>query len=243
MYRSRTWNSEERAKAKLNKKHSWWNTDNANVQYSSVLFVPPTPGGGLASELRKREAELNNQSGERIKIVEKGGTKIKDILASKIPVETCTQKSCPLCTESKHVQPNTEEARYPCNTNNVGYRWRCVNCQAADMEKVYEGESGRSARIRGREHVSDLEKKRENSALYKHGKNFHDNEEVKFRMEITSKFRDALTRQTNEAVRIFNRPGHQLLNSKSEFNHPPLARVVVEKKTSWAVTKPAGPRL
>ena len=49
-------------------------------------------------------------------------------------------------------------------------------------------------------------------------------------MEITKKFKDALSRQANEAVRIFNRPDHELLNSKSEFNHPPLARVVVERK-------------
>ena len=39
-----------------------------------------------------------------------------------------------------------------------------------------------------------------------------------------------LTRQTNEAVRIFRRPAKELLNSKSELNHPPLARVVVERK-------------
>ena len=56
-------------------------------------------------------------------------------------------------------------------------------------------------------------------------------------MEITQKFKDALTRQANEAVRIYSRPPHELLNSKAEFNHPPLARVVVEKRTSWAVTK------
>ena len=49
----------------------------------SVLFVTPTPGGVLAKELRKREEELNNK--ERIKIEEKGGLKIKDILGSKKP--------------------------------------------------------------------------------------------------------------------------------------------------------------
>ena len=67
--------------------------------------------------------------------------------------------------------------------------------------------------------------------------NAHNGEEAKFRMEITQKFKDALTRQANEAVRIYSRPSHELLNSKAEFNHPPLARVVVEKRTSWAVTK------
>ena len=58
----------------------------------------------------------------------------------------------------------------------------------------------------------------------------HPDEPVKFTMEITKKFKDALTRQANEAVRIYSRPSHETLNSKSEFNHPPLHRVVVEKE-------------
>ena len=58
----------------------------------------------------------------------------------------------------------------------------------------------------------------------------HQEENVKFRMEITQKFKDAMTRQANEAVRIFSRPSHEILNSKSEFNHPPLSRVVIDKK-------------
>ena len=49
-------------------------------------------------------------------------------------------------------------------------------------------------------------------------------------MEITGKFKDALTRQANEAVRIASRPEHELLNSKSEFNQPPLARVVIDRE-------------
>ena len=71
------------------------------------------------------------------------------------------------------------------------------------MVKVYEGESGRIDRLRGAEHLKDLEKKREKSVLYKHIKNAHPNEEVKFKMEITQRFKDALTRQANEAVQIF----------------------------------------
>ena len=56
---------------------------------------------------------------------------------------------------------------------------------------------------------------------------------MRIRMEITRKFKDPLTRQANEAVRIKSRSTNagELLNSKSEFNHPPLARVVVEKRS------------
>ena len=67
--------------------------------------------------------------------------------------------------------------------------------------------------------------------------NYHNDENVKFKFEITKKFTDALSRQANEAVRIFQRPDKELLNSKAEFNHPPLARVGVEKKNNLRVGK------
>ena len=43
--------------------------------------------------------------------------------------------------------------------------------------------------------------------------------------------KDPLTRKANEAVTIKNTEKSALLNSKSEFNHPPIARISVEKKT------------
>ena len=107
-----------------------------------------------------------------------------------------------------------------------------MTCEERNITKVYEGETGRSARTRGAEHLKELEKEKEKSVLFKHKMNDHKNEDVKFKMEITKKFHDALTRQANEAVRISSRPDKELLNSKAEFNHPPLARVIVEKKNN-----------
>ena len=122
-------------------------------------------------------------------------------------------------------------------THNVGYRLQCLKCKEHNKIKVYEGETGRSARIRGLEHVKELENKRKNNVLFKHVETEHGNEEVKFKMEITSKFKDALTRQVNEAMRIYNRQDFQLLNSKVELNHPPLARVVVQSKDHFRINK------
>ena len=68
-----------------------------------------------------------------------------------------------------------------------------------------------------------------------------------FRMEITDKFRDPLTRQANEAVRISKRKKFELLNSKNEFNHPPIARISVVRKEKTKFQKqnknPAQPSL
>ena len=43
--------------------------------------------GALAKELKTREEELNKYNKERIKIVEKGGIKIKYLLTSKNPFQ------------------------------------------------------------------------------------------------------------------------------------------------------------
>ena len=59
--------------------------------YKSVLFVPPTPNGELAKQLKEREEELNKNSSERIKIIEKSGIKIEEMLVKKdpFPIKKC----------------------------------------------------------------------------------------------------------------------------------------------------------
>ena len=231
LYRSRNWNREERAISKEHKKQNWWK-NNPKSNFKSVLFVPPTPGGVLAKEMQKREGELNKFSNERIKIVEGGGIQVRNILTTKNPFqddEKCSQKLCPLCQKSDHMEDNSEERRVPCNSNNIGYRWICSTCENRNICKVYEGETARSARIRAREHITALNHKKSDSVLWKHKLTEHPTEEVKFKFEVKNRFKDALTRQANEAARIASRKNSELLNSKSEFNHPPTARIMVEK--------------
>ena len=228
LYRNRQWNRDERQQSKENKRNNWYqDSKNTETNYKSVLFVPPTPGSELLKELRNREEELNKNKKERIKIVEKGGEKIEKILTKKNPFkeEKCTDKWCPLCKGS------VGEIKIACNTNNLGYRWVCRTCEITKkITKVYEGETSRSIRVRSSEHLSAFKNKRSDSVLYKHKTLEHINEEVEYGLEITGLFKDALTRQANESVRIYTRRGTDILNSKSEFNHPPTARVVVEKK-------------
>ena len=170
---------------------------------------------------------MNKNKKERIKIVEKGGRKIENILTKKNPFkeDKCKDKCCPLCKGS------VGEFKIACNTNNLGYRWVCKTCKTKkNISKVYEGETSRSIRVRTSEHLSAFRNQRSDSVLYKHKALDHINEEVEYGLEITGLLKDALTRQANESVRIYNRRGGEILNSKSEFNHPPTARVVVEKK-------------
>ena len=62
-------------------------------------------------------------------------------------------------------------------------------------------------------------------------------EEINYMMEITKRFRDPLTRQANEAVRISSRNKEEILNSKNEFNHPPIARITVERNKNFQNVK------
>ena len=220
LYRDREWKKEERIDSKKDKKVNWYNTGNQGIEYKSVLFVPVTKGGKLVKEIRKREEELNRNCTERIKIIEGGGVKLKNLLVDKDPFPTmeCDMKKCILCSDGKPV-------KIPCNSNNVGYKLLCETCHDRGLLKVYEGETARSARIRGVEHMNNYKGGRNDSALYKHKINDHKDEEMNFRMEITKTFRDPLSRQANEAVRISERKKIELLNSKNEFNHPPIARI------------------
>ena len=151
---------------------------------------------------------------------------MKNILVKKnpFPDEVCERKKCVLCNT------DSNSSRFPCSTNSVGYRLICETCEARGLLKVYEGETARSARTRGAEHLSQFKNERGDSALHKHRVSDHEGEEMKFRMEITDKFRDPLTRQANEAVRISKRKKNELLNSKNEFNHSPIARISVVRK-------------
>ena len=141
------------------------------------------------------------------------------------PKNKCEKAKCLICKSTV-----SENLSIVCNTNNVGYCLYCGTCRDRGKDKYYEGETSRSGRLRGSEHLRDFLNKKSYSVLYKHKLSDHADEEITVGMELTGKFKDALTRQADEAVRIESRNKEELMNSKSEFNHPPIARVTVEKR-------------
>ena len=220
LYRSRS----EMIAAKSQKNslsNNWWqkNSESGKV-YTDILFVPPTPNGTLAKMLRKREAELNSKSKMSIKIVEKGGTKIKQILVKSdpFPKSKCEVKDCPFC----HPFPllKTDE-RQNCHAHNVGYSIQCESCGMS-----YEGETHRKISVRGREHVRGLRNKSDTNPLQKHILNNHPEGGCTFRLKVTGHFKDALSRQADEGLRI-QQKSKSSLNSKSEFNAPKIKRITI----------------
>ena len=205
--------------------YSWWKK--GKVEYNSVLYVPPTPNGVLLKMLKKREEELNCNSKLRIKILEKGGTKFKNMIVKNNPFkpEKCQFKVCPLCKETKFVDFNVKNVGN-CKIANVGYRFTCNICNS-----TYEGETARVVRSRTLEHVNDLKNHNNSSPLVKHLENYHKKEESpQFKIQITGIFHDALSRQADESVRINSAADtDKRMNSRAEFNSAPINRIKLVK--------------
>ena len=159
--------------------------------------------------------------------------------------ETCPKLDCPPCT-----QGGNQERRDNCFRRNILYEARCGVCEDEEMEKdggakkkekrpkfgekiegknIYVGESSRSLFERSKEHIKAGEEKREESFIAKHWQESHpDMRKVpEFRFKIVRSYRDPLTRQVGESVRIDMRKG--VLNSKTMYSRNPLPRLVLEK--------------
>ena len=69
----------------------------------------------------------------------------------------------------------------------------------------------------------------------------HGGQPIKFTVETTKKFFDALSRQADEGVRIYKNQ-ENVINLKSEFNHPPIKRISLEKRNKRGFNSiPRGP--
>ena len=114
-----------------------------------------------------------------------------------------------------------------CSATNVGYVVTCLTCQIRGINKVYEGESGRSARIRADEHLAAIRRKQPSSALVQHILTDHagEEEEPEFMFQVRQWFEDDLTCQSDEGVRIETSDEDSLMNTKQEWVPPALGRI------------------
>ena len=78
---------------------------------------------------------------------------MKDFLKKKDPFPTIPCEES-YCTDTPHTIVSNKKNNISCDTLNFGYKWRCTGCH-----KVYEGETGKTVRLRTKEHLRDLTKK------------------------------------------------------------------------------------
>ena len=175
------------------------NRENKEQEISTVLFVPQTERGELANRLRAVEKELSKLCGDRVKIVEKAGMSLKSVLVKPNPWANmhCGRRECLPCGDVK--------SQGMCKFRSITYETHCRPCREdRQVDKIYIGESARSAFERGSEHLSDYKANKEDSHMFKHFCDDHSSEETrpKFKMRILKSHRTPLYRQVHEAILI-----------------------------------------
>ena len=186
-------------------------------------------------------------TGYRVRVAEAAGTPLSILLPSTNPwgPVDCQRQDCVTCHQG-------DERRIDCRKRNIMYESECVLCAESkssqkdgkpdmkDGKGVYVGESSRSIYERSKEHVADRENLAEESHQVKHWLSSH--EELltppKFKFKLIQCFKDPLTRQLSEAVRIELR-GSDILNSKSEYSRCRVPRLTVDME-GWKTKATAG---
>ena len=186
------------------------------------IFVPATPRGELAKELREI-ARSEAVGGMQFKIVEMGGTSVKRLAQKSNPTATpgCSNRDCVSCA-------NGRGSGGPCLKSNIQYQLECAMCPDTD-KCVYIGETSRNLYTRSKEHIEKYKSKKRShdSFIKKHQVEKHQDRPANFNAKVTGVFRDCLSRQVSEGVEI-RRSDQSILNSKSEWHQPALWRVQSE---------------
>ena len=160
----------------------------------------------------------------KIKVVEKAGMKIKDILHRKDPFkkDDCGREDCFVCSS------NGKGKKF-CNKENISYKIKCTEeCRKRD---IYHGETSYSAYTRGKEHLERYDKKDPSSILESHCQKEHQGNKVEFQMDILAKYhQDATLRQISEGVEIRKTPPNRLMNTRSEWNSSLIPQCAVQRR-------------
>ena len=117
--------------------------------FKSVLFVPHTNGSILAKKLREAEEMMENLTGYRLKIVERSGLKLEDILHKSKPWQgqDCDRPGCLLCTTKMKTEKNLSQ---DCHKRNVVYETWCMLCQERDERKIEDEYNGDAQKIKSK---------------------------------------------------------------------------------------------
>ena len=212
----------------------------------------------MAKEIRNVVLSLRPWTGIGLKVVERAGERLEEVLHKSNPWENsdCERETCKPCDSSA----NSEKQNFKnCKKRSVVYKTYCNTCKMHEIEKLkvsdsgednngnkrkrcdrelenikvftYIGETSRSAMERGEEHMKDLEFYREKSHMLKHIVEFHPDSnpsEIEFKMDILSSHKSAFERQLREAVLIERNLGLFSMNSKIEYSRTIIPSIKIK---------------
>ena len=183
-------------------------------------------GSVLAKRLREAEENLLHSTGYKLKIVERGGSKLEDLLHKSDPCQgqDCERQGCLLCSTKLRTGRNMKQE---CSKRNLVYETYCITCKERDIKKIkaatgghkkrtqeemakiklhkYIGETSRSCFERAMEHQNDMRQLKPTSHLLRHVLDQHEEEKlsnVEFGMEVVRYTRTSFERQILESVCI-----------------------------------------
>ena len=221
------------------------------------MFIPYTKHPELAQRMRDNEEKMESMTGYRLKIVERGGTKLVDMLHKANPWagQDCARSGCLLCETKKYEGKRNSQ---DCRKRNCVYQTYCITCmerQDQDLERrhegkntnkkememeknkikryIYIGETNRSVFERGLEHQNDVVACKTSSHILRHLLDQHEEEEkewdnIRFGMKIIKNTRTAFERQILESVEIQKARTQNILNNKSEYIRCALPRLTAK---------------
>ena len=238
LYRPKSFQKEERRTDKKLSKVAWYRPNH------TVLFIPPTPNSELKKQFQQVAEETERDSGIKVRVVERAGTKIRHLLPGLQHSDQCNQKKCFLHSSGGTGNHNAES---------IVYRANCVTCleqgpsSKPDADGVaqpiaerkpgttayYVGESGRSILFRGEQHLNAIENptSHQDNAFVKHAAEHHLGEVPEYKMSLVGQFPKTLERQVWEGVLI--RRGEStskktiLMNSKLDHYAPAVGKVTI----------------
>jgi hypothetical protein len=217
LYRRREYKREERERKKMNGRETWYR-GSESAPNLAPLIVDPTPGGKMFAEMQKVIKDFSNTHGMGVKLVERGGRKLATTVKSNpLGSAECGREKCSICAGEKPGK---------CSKPGAGYRQTCISCKEKGISATYEGETSRTAFQRGMEHTADMEKKAEDSPLWKHSSIHHADDPARFEMEVTGIHRSAMERLSDKIVRIKISNSTVVMNSKNDWAQPALVRLV-----------------
>ena len=173
-----------------------------------MIFVPCTPN----AQLKRLYTEEIRKSEFNIKVIERSGTKLKDIIHKIDPIQndTCCREDCFVCISGG-------KGTSICDKENINYKITCK--EECGVKDIYKGESSYCAYTRGLEHLTKFDHQDKDSILHKHCQIHHQGRRVEFRMDIIGTFhRDPTGRQIRESIEIGLTQTKRLMNTRGEWN-------------------------
>ena len=155
----------------------------------TVLFVDATP----ESVVKKRVETVVKRNGMKVKVVERAGTTMKQMLqkSDPFPLTGCGRRMCVMCENEMGVD---------CRTRGCVYE---IECKEEGCGKKYVGMTGRSVYERMKEHINGMVNGREDddsvsNPLLRHKVLCHGEENVDVNVRIVDRRFERPSRRIKE---------------------------------------------